>query len=81
MKRMTQLITALFVFVPAHSALAACPSNLTAEQMIDCIIAEADCQQARFFRQDVASVSATDDVAMPTTPNLTTIAAQDSVSK
>ncbi len=81
MKRMTQLFTALFFIVLAHAALAACPSNLTAEQMIDCIIAEADCQQARFFRQDVASASAPDDVTMPATSKLTTIASKHMDSK
>jgi hypothetical protein len=64
MKYPLQLFSSLVFVVLANHGMAACPSNLTAEQMIDCIIAENDCQQERFFRDSAAT---TDKLAATTT--------------
>lgn len=55
MKYLSVLVSSLVFALLASQAMAACPMSLTAEQMIDCIIAQNDCQQDRFFNDNVVT--------------------------
>lgn len=54
MKFMLQLLGSLVFVVLAQQATAACPTNLTAEKLIECIIAENDCLEGSSLQQTLA---------------------------
>lgn len=79
MKYTLQLFGSLVFAVLAQQAMAACPSNLPAEKLIECIIAENDCLEGSSLQQNLASTPAESTTATivenATTPQIDTLLA------